>query len=855
MITSPLLPSSRLPWKHFLLFSLFVATAPYCLRADGPILSSDTALEQKVDDILKQLTLEEKVGLCSGESHPSPCGAIFRGVARLNIPGLTETDGPRGPHNGGTAFPAGVLFGATWNPELIQKAGQVMGNECRASNMLMLLGPGMNIQRDPLGGRFFEYYTEDPFLNASLATANVKGIQSEGVAACLKHYACNNRENNRNFYMSMVDPRTLNEIYLPAFKAAVQEGGAWGVMTSANGVNGDFVSDSKALLNDTLKGKWGYTGVVLTDWLQTRSTEKAALAGLDISMPGGDCPFGKPLLDAVKASRVPESVIDEMARRVLRLYGRVGTLENHHSTQGAALNTPEHHEIAKQVAEEGIVLLKNTDSVLPLDPGNLQSVLVVGPNADKAFCLGGQGGSSWVQGPYEITPLKGITKLIGDGRVRYLPTPDPGSFKPIPADVMQSIDGTNGFQALYYEAGTDQPAVKRVEPQVNFMWEMRGPDPSVKPDDFSANFAGHIDPPVDGAYTLRATVGGSVSIATEPNGAPILVANRAEGHPTATAVVQMHKGQPFYLNIVYKRQPGDASLNLEWKVPNSSTEAWEKVDAAAHAADAVIFVGGINHSLDTEGQDRVNMDFPADQETILEHLVADNPKTIAVLINGSPMEIGGWLPKIPAVVEAWYPGMEGGNAIANVLFGKVNPSGRLPFTWPKKLADSPSHAIGTEDNDHVYYKEGVMVGYRYFDTQSIAPEFPFGFGLSYTTFDFGPLSLELKKNAVTGSLTVTNSSKSRDGIETVQIYVHPLNPSITRPVHELKAFKKVAIPSGESKEVDFSLGPDAFSYFDPQTNQWKFDPGQYEIQAGSSSKDILSKAEINVKDMVAEDTK
>jgi beta-glucosidase len=855
MRADPPLPASRLRWKRLLLFSLFAAAAPY-LWADDPILSSDMTLEQKVDGILKQLTLEEKVGLCSGESSPSPYGSIFRDVARLNIPGLMESDGPRGPHGLGptTAFPSGVAFGSTWNPDLIQKAGQVMGNECRATNIRMLLGPGINIQRDPLGGRFFEYYTEDPFLNASLATAIVKGIQSEGVAACIKHYVCNNREDNRNFYMSMVDPRTLNEIYFPGFKAAVQDGGAWAVMTSANGVNGDFVSDSKVLLHDILIGKWGFTGVVLTDWLQTRSTEKAALAGLDISMPGGDCGFAQPLLDAVKAGHVPESAIDDMARRVLRLYGRVGLLDNRNVSQGAARNTPEHQAIARQVADEGIVLLKNANSLLPLDPDFLQSILVIGPSADKKFCIPGMGGSSWVQGPYEITPLQGITKALDDSKVQYLTTPDTGGFTSIPADVMEPVNGVKGFKALYYQAGTDQPVVNRVEAQLNFMWEMRGPDPSVKPAGFSAHFVGSIDPPADGSYTLRVTVGGAASIATAEGAIPILTANRAEGHPTATAVVQMRKGQPFYLRVAYNRQPGDASLNLEWETPDSSPDAWAKVDDAARAADAVIFVGGIDHSLDTEGKDRVNMDFPADQEKILNRLVAANPKTIAVLINGSPMEIGGWFPNIPAVIEAWYPGMEGGNAIADVLFGKVDPSGRLPFSWPKKLADSPSHAIGTEDNDRVDYKEGVMIGYRYFDTQSIEPEFPFGFGMSYTTFRFGPLHLDSGKNAVTGSLMVKNSG-SRNGIETVQIYVHPLNPSIMRPVHELKAFKKVAISTGDSAEVDFSLGPDAFSYFDEQTNQWKFDPGQYEIQVGSSSRDILSKTTINVRGMAAEDPK
>jgi beta-glucosidase len=710
----------------------------------------------------------------------------------------------------------------------------------------MLLGPGLNIQRDPLGGRFFEYYTEDPCLNAALATAIVKGIQSEGVAACLKHYACNNREDNRNFYMSMVAPEPLNEVYLPAFKAGVEDGGAWAVMTSANGVNGDFVSDSKALLQDTLIDKFKFTGVILTDWLQTRSTEKAALAGLDVSMPGGPCGFAQPLLDAVKAARVPLDVLDDKVRRMLRLYSRLGVLDHRDMTRGASINTPEHQTVAREVADGGIVLLKNRGALLPLNPAQLNNVLVIGPRADKKFCVAGMGGSSWVQGPYEVTPLAGLTKVLGEEKVHYIASDDLGGFKPIPAEVMEPVDGVKGFRALYFQGGNAQPAVQRVDPQINFMWEMRTPDQDkIKGNDYSVHYVGHIDPPVDGSYTLRVTAGGSAQIMTEDGGAPVLLADRGAGRPTSTSVVQMKKGHPFYISLAYSHQPGDGSIDLEWETPKSSPDSWDKVDAAAHAADVVVFVGGIDHSIDTEGRDRVSMDFPAAQETILDRLVAANPKTIALLINGSPMEIGGWLPRVPAVVEAWYPGMEGGTSISDVLFGTVDPSGRLPFTWPRKLADSPSHAIGTEDNDHVWYKEGVMVGYRYFDTQNVEPEFPFGFGLSYATFDFSGLKLGLGKGTVEGAVRVRNTSL-RDGLETVQVYVHPLNPSIARPVHELKAFRKTAIAAGGSTEVAFSLGPDAFSYYDESSGAWKFDPGRYEIQVGTSSRDILLRSVINV---------
>lgn len=807
-------------------------------HADVPAQKTDPSIEKQVDAVLGQLTLEEKIGLCSGDNGQ------FRGVSRLGIPDLQLTDGPRGPHNGGpcTAFPAGVLFGATWNPALVEQAGQVMGEEARAGGQGILLGPGINIQRDPLGGRFFEYYTEDPYLNSRLAAAIVKGIQSQGVAACLKHYVCNNREENRNFYMSMVDSRTLNEIYLPAFKAAVEEGHAWAVMTSANGVNGDFVSDSKALVQDTLKDKWGFQGMVLTDWLQSRSTVKSALAGLDVSMPGGDCPFGKPLLDAVNAGQVPMPVIDDKARRVLRVYAFAGLLTHRDLRAGATRNTPEHQAVARQVADDGIVLLKNDQKILPLDPSTVKNVLVLGPSADRKFCVVGLGGSSWVQGPYEVTTLAGIRNVLGD-RVQYLATDDLGGFEPIPATALEPVNGTRGFDAKYYAKDASAPAVERTEPQINFMWEMRGPDPSIAPGGFRAEFVGRIDPPVTGSYAIRVTAGGMAEIYAGDSEIPLAVASRDDGRPAATALVSMRQGQPFTLRVEYIRQPGDAALSIDWQTPLSPQ--WKTIDAAVKKAQTVVVVGGIDHSLDTEGWDRPDMHFPADQQNLINRIARLNARTVVVLINGSPLEIGGWLGNVPAVVEAWYPGMEGGNAVADVLFGKVDPSGRLPFSWPKKLADAPSRRLATQNQDFVNYQEKLMVGYRYYDTRKVAPEFPFGYGLSYTTFSFGKLAAARVRGAVDVKLAVKNTG-ARDGRETVEIYVRPLHPSVPRPVHELKAFAKIAEKAGETKQVEFQLGPGAFSYYDTTTKAWRVDPGVYEIQAGTSSRDILSTANVRI---------
>lgn len=808
---------------------------------------NDPASERKIDSLLQRMTLEEKVSMCAGAAPRM----AFQGVPRLEIPEVQCCDGPRGPNIGGpaTAFPSGIMWGAAWNPALAEKAGKVMGNETRAIGRGVLLGPANNILRDPLCGRFFEYYTEDPYLNSRITVAAVKGIQSEKVAACLKHYACNNRENNRNFYMSMVGDRALHEIYLPAYEAAVREGGLWSVMTAANGVNGEFVSDSRRLLTDILKDAWGFDGFVITDWLQTRSTEKAALAGLDISMPGGEgCGFGLPLLEAVRDGRVPESVIDDKVRRILRIYDRIGALDKCNLTSGAEINTSEHQATALQMAEEGIVLLRNEDNMLPLRRG--MKILVTGPNADKRFCLPGMGGSSGIEAPYEVTVLNGLRNLAGEAEISYFPTEKLGGFSPIPADAVHSDPYGNepGWKATY--AGGDR-TVARTEPQIDFMWEMKSPDKTIPVESFSANFQGWVTPPVSGIYTLRLTVGGWCAIFPEGcYGAPTIVADDSrEGERTVIATIQLQKDVPYFFCVNYaKARECDASVCLEWKLPESSVSSEElaRLDAAAKTADAVIFVGGQDHSLDTEGRDRMTMDFPQDQERLITHLAAINPRMAIVLINGSPMELGGWADRTPAIVEAWYPGMEGGTAVANILYGAVNPSGRMPFTWPKKLADAPSHKLATQDLDTVNYEDGIMVGYRYFDTRSIEPQYAFGYGLSYTTFSYGKLHLSKNGDTIRGRIEIRNTG-ARDGAETVQIYVRPEHPSVTRPVHELKAFEKVYLRPGERRTVEFTLPERAFSYYSESESRWVADPGLYTIEAAASSRDIRSTAQIRLK--------
>ncbi len=813
---------------------------------DKSLPHAGSKLEEKVEAILSQLTLEEKVAMCLGGG-----GMEFKGVPRLNLPNMVCTDGPRGP-GPSTGFPTGVAFGASWDPALMEKAAAVMGLETRAKGATMLLAPAINILRDPLNGRFFEYFTEDPYLNSELTVAFVQGLQSTGVAASIKHYVANNRDENRNSYSSEVDRRTLEEIYFPAFKAGVQHGGAWSVMTTANRVNGEYVSDSRFLLRDVLKDGWGFDGLVITDWCGTRSTELAALAGLDVSMPfRANSPFGAPLLEAVRAGRVPEEVIDDKARRLLRTMGRIGLLDGVAQTEGGADRKKEHYELAREAAAEGMVLLKNEGNLLPLDPDATGKILVTGFSADRRFCLPGLGGSSSIHPPYEITALAGVQNIAGD-KVVYFPLDDLAGYRPITAEDLEEKDGQRGFQARYFQTTRGEPVrsrpvgpptVTRLEPAVDFLWEMKSPDPEkIAPDFFRASFSGKIIPPVTGSYSFRLTVGGGQAAAyvKEFGGAPLLMADPGRGSAVATTEINLKGGEPFYLRVEFSKIQGDAAVRLEWMPPMDETErlaAFEGLAAAAKEAHTVIVVGGLNHSVDTEGRDRTDMKFPAMQEAVIRSVAAANPRTVVVLINGSPMEIGGWIDEVPAVLEAWYPGMEGGNAIADILFGRINPSGKLPFSWPKTLADSPVHKLARQDAETVHYDEGVFVGYRYFDTKGVEPQFPFGHGLSYTTFEYGGLQVAPDGDKVKVSFTVTNRGKIA-GAEVAQLYVGAPEGAADRPVHELKGFRKVLLQPGETSTVEMELGPDAFATFDMEQEKWVVPPGDYTIKAGGSSRDL-----------------
>lgn len=710
-------------------------------------LDPSKPLEERVEDALQRMTLEEKVGVLHAQSK-----FCSRGVQRLGIPELWTTDGPHGirpevlwdeweqaawTNDSCVAFPALTALAATWNPELAELYGRSLGEEALYRGKDVVLGPGVNIYRTPLNGRNFEYMGEDPLLASRMVVPYIKGLQSNGVAACVKHYALNNNEVNRHTSNVIVDDRTLYEIYLPAFKAAVTEGGAWSIMGSYNLYQNQHGCHNKRLLCDILRDEWGFDGVVISDWGGTHDTAEAVENGLDLefgSWTNGltngrsnaydNYYLADPYLKLLREGKADMATLDNKVRNVLRLIFRTAMK----SDKGfGSLCSDEHYAAARRIGAEGIVLLRNKGNLLPLDPSKPQNILVVGENAVKMMTVGG--GSSSLKVQRETSPLDGLR--------------------------------------------AQAPAGSTV------VWER-----------------GYVGDPT-GEYN-GVTSGQDLS---ESRSADRLIADAAD---------------------------------------------------AARRADVVIFVGGLNKATgqDCEDSDRESLALPYNQDAVIEALVAANPRTVVVNVSGNAVAMP-WADKVPAILQAWFLGSESGNSLADVIFGRVNPSGKLPMTFPVRLDDVAAHAVGEypgtkrADSDivDIRYNEGVMVGYRWFDTRKIRPLFAFGHGLSYTTFGYGKLSADASKIGPDGALTlsvdVTNTG-SRAGAETVQLYISDTKASVKRPAKELKNFAKIYLEPGQTKTVTFTVRPSDLAFFDAGAHAWKAEPGEFRAHVGAASDDIRS---------------
>ena len=702
-------------------------------------------MEKRIEKLIKKMTLEEKVGLLHGNSK-----FYVAGVERLGIPEWSLSDGLHGvreeinrhdwayagwTNDSASYFPTGTAFAAAWNPELAYRRGEVLGEEARWRKKDVLLGPGVNIIRSPLCGRNFEYMSEDPYMNSVLAVAYIKGLQSRDVACSVKHFAVNNQETNRTTVDVECSERALREIYLPAFKAAVQEGGALTVMAAYNKFRGEFCAENNYLVRKILRNEWGFDGVYVTDWGAAHSTVPSMEAGLDLEMGTlidkyEDWYYANPLIEAVKSGKIPMSLVDEKVGDVLRVMIKTNVLDPKKRFGPGSMNTKEHQQATYDAAAEAIVLLKNQNNLLPLDFSSIKSLAVIGDNATRKHSNGGL--SSEIKAVYEVTPLEALRAKWGD-----------------------KVD---------------------------------------------IRFA-------QGYEKLSTFVEGS---------------NNGQSSGTFSS----------------KTQESDALLK----------EAVE----VARTSDVALLVCGLNHDYDTESFDRLNMDIPYGQVELIQEVVKANPRTIVVMIAGSPLNMAAVDICSPAIVWAWFNGMEGGNALVDVLSGKVNPSGKMPFTTPVSLDQSPAHALGNFPGRDlkVNYEEDILVGYRWFDTKGLPVVYPFGYGLSYTTFNYSNLNTDKKTydqaDTIQATFTLTNTG-DREGAEVAQLYVSDPVCSVMRPVKELKGFKKVFLKPGESRRITLDIPVSSLAFYSEAQSQFVVEPGEFILQLGASASDIKQRISVEVK--------
>nr|HET6902726.1 glycoside hydrolase family 3 C-terminal domain-containing protein [Ktedonobacteraceae bacterium] len=811
-----------------------------------------------IEDLLSQMTLREKVSLLAGENmwYTVP-------VERLGIPALKMTDGPNGARGAGsltggvktTCFPAGISLASTWNTDLVERVGQALADEAKLKGAQVLLGPTVNIQRSPLGGRNFECFSEDPYLSARLAVAYITGLQREGVGASIKHYVCNDEEFERFSLSSEVRERVMREIYLPPFEAAVRETRPWTVMAAYNLVNGVAASESPLLLTEILRDEWGFDGVVVSDWFESvKSTAASVNAGLDLEMPAPRW-RGEKLLAAVESGEVTEATVETSVRRLLLLLDKAGLFEHPQAGTEQAIDLPERDALVRAAAAEGIVLLKNEQQTLPLKPEHLTSIAVIGPNAQVAQITGG--GSAQVNAHYAVTPFEGIVAKLGDQvhvgyeqgctNYRLLPLLDAGQ-------LMAGTQGSeHGLAVEYFNSDNLSGASVNQEMQstTDIMWFGQLPE-GVDPQQFSARMSGRFTPQETGPYTFglvsaglsRLSIDGREVIDNWTQQTPGLD-YFGSGSTEVQAVVPLEAGHEYLLTLDFARTAATLLAAVRLGVlPPVPADAIGRAVRLAAASDVAIVCVGFGGEWQSEGFDRPDMELPGKQNALVEQVAAANPRTIVVLNTGSPITMP-WLDKVAAVVQAWYPGQECGNAIADVLFGDVTPSGKLPQTFPVRVEDNPAYLNFPGENGKVYYGEGLFVGYRYYDKKRIAPLFPFGFGLSYTTFGYSPLRLSTQEinpdDTLQVSVDVTNTGQ-RAGQEVVQLYVRDMQARLQRPEKELKAFAKVHLEPGECKTITLSIERSALAYYDDLAHQWVAEAGEFEVLVGASSQDIRATA-------------
>jgi beta-glucosidase len=795
-----------------------------------------TEIDKRVESLLGKLTLDEKILLIGGIND-----FFTQPIPRVGIPSLKMSDGPMGVHDYGptTAYPAGIALAASWDEDLAKRVGISMGKDARARGVHIILAPGMNIYRSPLNGRNFEYFGEDPFLASRMAVGVIEGIQSQGVMATAKHFIANNSEYGRMDHSSDLDERTMREIYLPAFEASVKEAKVGALMDAYNLVNGVYMTQN-GLLNETIARKeWGFRGIMMSDWGATHDGIGAANNGLDLEMPSAAYMNSSTLLPALQRGEVKSATIDEKVRRILRTAIEFGFLDRPQLDSGIPLFSQTGREIALEEARGGMVLLKNERHTLPLDRKKLRTIAVLGPNAFPSVV--GGGGSSLTTPYNSVSFLEGISNGAGSG-LRVLSLFETPSIDAIveKTEFVTAPGGKPGLRGEYFLNAEfkGEPALVRTDERIDFRWGAGSFMEGAPVDHFAVRWTGYFIPKNEDDYRFYTSADDGVRLFIDDELA--IDDWKAHAETLNTFVKHLQGGKAYKLRLEYFEDIGTATVRFG--IGTASLEFTEDAKKVAAAADVVILCMGFGPNTESEGFDRP-FRLPKGQDEFIEQAAAINKNVVVVVNAGGNVDMSRWLDKVPVLLHAWYPGQEGGRALAQILFGDYSPSGKLPATFERKWEDNPSyHSYFPQKGDkHVEYSEGIFVGYRGYDKNKVAPQFPFGFGLSYTTFNYSDLKIgPLGRDAgaiVEVSFQVENTG-DREGAEIAEVYVGDPQDGPPRPLKELKGFAKIKLKPGEKRLVSLQLDGRAFSYYDTNIHAWHAAPGEYGVLVGSSSADI-----------------
>ena len=802
----------------------------------GSAQASPSGVEKRVDSILSQMTLEEKIEIIGGIND-----FYTHAVPRLGIPSLRMSDGPMGVHDYGltTAYPAGIALAASWDLDLAQRFGGVMGKDARARGVHFILGPGVNIYRAPMNGRNFEYFGEDPFLASRMAVSVIEGMQAQRVIAVAKHFAGNNSEFARMTLSSDIDERTLREIYLPAFEASVKEAHVGAVMDAYNLVNHDYMTQNVHLNDEILKQEWGFDGILMSDWGATHDGIAAANGGLDLEMPSPTFMNREALLPALKDGKVSEVTINDKVRRILRKGIEFGFFDQPQTDTGIPTYSQEGRQVALEAAREGMVLLKNSDKLLPLDENKVKTIAVIGPDAFPAVV--GGGGSAETKPFNAVSYLEGISNRLGTkAKVLYAVDLPPLDQVFESSEFVTTPGGERGLKGEYFsnEQLKGTPALVRTDKHVHFDWGEGSFAAGEPVDHFAIRWTGYFVPKESGDYKFYTSADDGVRLYVEDE----IAIDDWQPHSQTLDIATRHLmgGQAYKIRLEYFESVGSAIVGFG--VTQAEAFVGRETKPLAAKADAVIICVGFDPKTEGEGFDRT-FQLPGGQDELIRQISAVNKNLIVVLTAGGNVDMTRWIDHVPAIVHAWYPGQEGGTALAQILFGDYSPSGKLPASFERQWEDNPAyHSYYPEKGEsRVSYSEGIFVGYRHFDRSETKPLFAFGYGLSYTTFAYSKLSVTPQTGNLNEPVLISFEVKNtghREAAEVAELYVGDSHASVPRPVKELKAFARVNLKPGESRRVQLTLERRAFSFYDVQKKDWHAEPGDFAILVGAASDNI-----------------